>query len=202
LQSLNAAHSQLKGEAINEKQNPPRQSRYPISAGFAIAVLAVQLVAVLGFTPESPRPNCGPLIMLALYVPMIAGLCFRKKWAWWLATIFLSIGALFSSVYLLAKAGSNDPDSINAPQISRLVLYIGFWGAPIVPLLIARFRENYMFEQEGENPKSQSMSSLPAKQCKRCGNPCSNLESIWSRAGFCSKKCRDGKEDEPSTSTR
>jgi hypothetical protein len=156
---------------------------------WTIVIVCIQLFAYLGAWAQSGHGCFSALIALVLYLSIFVGLFFRTGWGWWLAVGSLSLFGCISLAGLVTDAWWADANRVNRPSVGLVVFSVAFWFVPVILLLVARYKENYLYELEGEDPKNRPMPSAPAKPCKRCGNPCSKIENVWSKAGVCSKKC-------------
>lgn len=176
----------------DDANDPWSSNPFPMELRWIIGFIVLNLL--LGIYSVKPD-TLGTFTVLVILLDLltIVGLKRRIGWVWHLA-LGLWFSRLVVTIVLLdllwTKSGW-EADSAKA----LLVASAGLTAIPIILLIVCRARGAYLVVLEGEKRTGkvtqQAGEARPRKRCSRCADPCPEIDNLWTRAGFCSKRCME-----------
>ena len=176
----------------DDPNDPWRPSPFPPEVGVAVALIGLGIIGFIA-SDSSPGKGFGNWLLggcILILFPVvdgvsIIGLVQRSVWGWWIATLI----GLFRLMLISAAPHPSHAES-SAEELGRLAVSVTFVG-PAFLLLLARVRGAYFPRMAGERKMkpAEPVAAAARQACKQCGDPCPDVQNIFTRAGVCSKKC-------------
>jgi hypothetical protein len=185
-------------------KDPWQSTHFPPEVGIVIGLIVVEMITASLPSRTVTTGQHGAeflqwltgglvwVLFLAVDLLTIVGLSMRLGWAWWLTVSLWSLRA--SVAFVILFGASIGLKSGTGPDVASWLGFLTFvlcTTAPVILLIIVRVRGAYLPRMAGERENEREAESRSKMACRRCGDPCPEVDNNWTRAGLCSKKCME-----------
>jgi hypothetical protein len=131
----------------------------------------------------------GIAVSVVIDLAIILDLMRRTILAWWVAVLLSLSRSAFGGVVLsLVTAGGQGRVLPELEFCGFIMCGVGFFV--MLLLIYSRACGSYWIRFEGER-RQPALHPRARTSCRRCGDPCPEIDNRWTRDGRCSKKCAE-----------